>query len=45
MTKNSQDFPGCPVVKASPSNAGGANLIPGHGTKTPCASWPKTQKT
>ena len=30
-----RDFPGGPVVKTSPSNAGGAHLIPGWGTKTP----------
>ena len=29
------DFPGGPVVKTLPSNAGGAHLIPGWGTKTP----------
>ena len=27
-----QDFPGDPVVKNSPSNAGDMGLIPGHGT-------------
>ena len=37
------DFPGGPVVKTSPSNAGGAGLIPGQGTKIPHASWPKNQ--
>ena len=35
------DFPGSPVVKTSPSNAGGAGSIPGQGTKIPQASWPK----
>ena len=29
------DFPGSPVVKTLPSNAGGADLVPGWGTKTP----------
>ena len=32
---------GSPVVKASPSNTGGASLIPGCGAKIPHASWPK----
>ena len=36
-------FPGRPVVKAWPSYAGGACLIPGCGTKMPHASWPKNQ--
>ena len=36
-------FPGGPVVKASPSNAGGAGLIPGRGAKIPHALWPKNQ--
>ena len=31
------------MVKTSPSNAGGASLIPGQGPKVPHASWPKTQ--
>ena len=38
-----RDFPGSLVVKTSPSNAGGASLIPGQGTKIPHASWPKYQ--
>ena len=29
------DFPGGPVVKNPPSNAGDAGLIPGWGTKSP----------
>ena len=37
------DFPGSPVVKTSPSNAGGAGLNPGQGAKIPHASWPKNQ--
>ena len=31
------DFPGRPVVKTSPSNAGGAGSIPGEGAKIPHA--------
>ena len=31
------DFPGGPVVKNPPSNAGDADSIPGWGTKTPHA--------
>ena len=37
------DFPGSPVVKTMPSNAGGAGSIPGWGAKIPHASWPKNQ--
>ena len=33
-----RDFPGGPVVKNLPSNAGDAGLIPGWGTKTPHAT-------
>ena len=33
----SWDFPGGPVVKTSPSSAGGAGLIPGQGAKIPHA--------
>ena len=32
------DFPGGPVVKNPPSNAGDAGLIPGWGTKIPHAA-------
>ena len=46
------DFPGDPVVKILPSNAGDAGLIPGRGLKIPLASWdlfwprkPKKHKT
>ena len=39
----SRDFPGGPVVKTSPSNAGGAGSIPGQGAKIPHASRPKHQ--
>ena len=38
-----RDFPGGPVVKISPSNAGGVGSIPGWGAKIPHASWPKNQ--
>ena len=31
------------MVKTSPSNAGGASLIPGQGAKIPHALWPKNQ--
>ena len=37
------DFPGGPVVKTLPSNAGGVGLIPGQRNKLPHASWPKNQ--
>ena len=39
------DFPGSPVVKTSPSSAGGAGSIPGWGAKMPHASQPKNQNT
>ena len=38
------DFPGGPVVKTSPSNAGGAGLIPGWRAKIPHASGSKKPK-
>ena len=34
---------GGPVVKISPSNAGGAGLILGRGARLLHASWPKNQ--
>ena len=37
------DFLGGPVVKTSPSNAGGEGLIPDWGTKIPCALQTKNQ--
>ena len=37
------NFPGSSVVKASPSNAGGAGLIPDQAAKIPHALWPKHQ--
>ena len=33
-----RDFPGGPVVKNPPSNAGGPGSIPGQGTKIPHAA-------
>ena len=42
--KFNEDFPGGPVVKTLPSNAGGAGLIPGWGAKIPHTSRPKNQK-
>ena len=38
-----RDFPGGPVIKTSPSIAGGVGSIPGRGAKIPHASWPKNQ--
>ena len=38
-------FPGGPVAKTSPSNAGGAGLIPTRGGKIPHASGPKKTPT
>ena len=37
MKNSSRDFPGGPVVKNLPSNAGDAGLIPGQGPKIPHA--------
>ena len=39
----SQYFPGGPVVRTLPSNAGGAGSILGGGAKVPHARWTKTQ--
>ena len=36
--KMMRDFPGGPVVKSPPSNAGDAGSIPGWGTKIPHAT-------
>ena len=36
--KRTGDFPGGPAVKNPPSNAGGAGLTPGQGTKVPHAT-------
>ena len=38
-----QNFPGCPVVKTSPSNVGSEGSIPDQGAKIPHALWPKNQ--
>ena len=38
-----RDFPGGPVVKTSPSNAGVAGSISGQGAKIPHAPRPKNQ--
>ena len=38
-----EDFPGGPLVKTSPSSAGGVGLIPGPGAKLLHALWPKNQ--
>ena len=40
---NLRDFPGCPVVKTLPSDAGGVSLTPGQEAKIPHASWPRTK--
>ena len=37
------DFPGSPVVKILPSNAGGEGSLPGQEAKIPHALWPKKQ--
>ena len=41
--KQNGDFSGGPVVKTSPSNAGGAGSTPGRGAKIPHAFQPKNQ--
>ena len=38
------DFSSSPVVKTSPSNAGGVGSIPGWGTKIPNAVWMQPSK-
>jgi len=38
------DFPGGPLVKILPSNAGGVGSISGCGAKIPHSSWQKKQK-
>ena len=43
LKKRNRDFPGGPVVKTSPSNAGVVGSIPGWGAKIPHASRPKNQ--
>ena len=41
--KTNGDFPGGPVVKTLPSNAGGTGSIPVWGAKIPHAFWPRNQ--
>jgi len=43
VRKEAGDFPGCPVIKTSPSNAKGMGSIPGRGSRIPHASQPKNQ--
>ena len=38
-----KDFPGNPVIKTLPFNAGGKSSIPVWGARSPHASWPKNQ--
>ena len=46
IKKRLGDFLGCPVVRTSPSNAGGAGSVPDRGAEIPDAMWPHTpQKT
>ena len=40
-----RDFPGGPVVKNPPSNAGDSGLIPGRGTKIPHAAGQLSPRT
>ena len=39
------DFPGSPVVKSPPSNAGDSGSTPGQGTKTPHSKEQLSQNT
>ena len=39
----SGDFHSDPVAERSPSNAGSAGSIPGHGVRIPHASWPENK--
>ena len=41
--QKSRDFPGDPMVKTSPFNAGGMGSMPGQEAKIPHALWPKNQ--
>ena len=43
--KGERDFPGVPVVRNPPSNAGDASSIPGPGAKIPHAIWQLRLKT
>ena len=42
-TETCWEFPGCPVVKTSPSYTVGVGSIPGQEAKIPHTSWPKNQ--
>ena len=42
--KMTRAFPGGPVIKTSPSNAGDVGLIPGRGAEISHALWSKTNK-
>ena len=42
--QKSRDFPGDPMVKTSPFNAGGMGSMPGQEAKIPHALWPKKPK-
>lgn len=42
---NRRDFPSGPVVRTSPSSAGGAGSIPGQRAKSPVAKKPKQNKS
>ena len=43
ILRSKADFPGDPVVKTSPSNAGGAGWVPCRGAKISQDSGPKNQ--
>ena len=45
QTQKHRDFPCAQWLRLQPSNAGGAGLAPGWGTKIPHALWTKTQNT
>ena len=44
MGFKNKDFPGGPMVKTLPYNAGGAGSNPGQGARIPHASQPKKPK-
>ena len=44
-SKKLRNFPGCPVVKTLPSNAGHVGSIPGWRAKIPQTSQPENQNT
>ena len=43
LSKLQGTFLGRPVVRTSPTDAGGTGSIPGWGAQIPHASWPKNQ--